>query len=116
MTFHFDEMAVRQIISNGHTPGMTCSDLRFGGNRLVVAADLIPGLPWVHLPITMGYDRSPELLIDEKEKVLASVREDDAWVFFTHDNDAAISKIAYDAEKRKFTPTQSIDRLIRRAL
>jgi len=32
----------------------------------VFAADLIPGRPWVHLPITMGYDRFPELLVDEK--------------------------------------------------
>src|SRR3982750_2035351 len=29
-----------------------------------------PGAAWVHLPITMGYDRYPELLIDEKKALL----------------------------------------------
>ena len=37
-----------------------------GLTALVFAADLIPGVPWVHLPVTMGYDRAPEKLIDEK--------------------------------------------------
>ena len=34
---------------------------------VVFCADLIPGRPWVHVPITMGYDRNAELLIDERE-------------------------------------------------
>ena len=40
---------------------------------VVFAADLIPGRPWVHLPITMGYDRYPELLIDEKAALLTDL-------------------------------------------
>ena len=39
-------------------------------DRTIGTADLIPGRPWVHLPITMGYDRYPELLIDEKTRLL----------------------------------------------
>ncbi|MBU0996207.1 MAG: MBL fold metallo-hydrolase [Proteobacteria bacterium] len=116
LVFHFDDLAIRQFISNGHTPGMICSDLRFNGHRLVVAADLMPGMPWVHLPITMGYDRSPEQLIDEKKALLISVVEDDAWVFFTHDNDVAVSKIIYDNEKKKFKPGKSFDKLVRQPL
>ena len=34
----------------------------------------IPGAAWVHLPITMGYDRYPELLIDEKSALLERSR------------------------------------------
>ena len=41
-----------------------------GDGGVVFCADLIPGRPWVHLPITMGYDRYPELLIDEKRRFL----------------------------------------------
>mgnify|MGYP003335743538 CR=1 FL=1 len=34
------------------------------------AGDLVPAVPWLHLPITTGYDRYPELLIDEKSILL----------------------------------------------
>ena len=42
---------------------------------IVFAGDLIPGAPWVHLPITMGYDRYPEALIDEKDALLRDLVE-----------------------------------------
>jgi glyoxylase-like metal-dependent hydrolase (beta-lactamase superfamily II) len=52
---------------------------------VVFAADLIPGRPWVHVPITMGYDRFPELLIDEKAALLADLVARGGRLFFTHD-------------------------------
>jgi hypothetical protein len=45
-----------------------------GGLRRRVLLRLIPGRPWVHLPITMGYDRYPERLIDEKRKFMRTAR------------------------------------------
>jgi hypothetical protein len=42
-----------------------------GHGGVVFCADLIPGRAWVHLPVTMGYDRYPERLIDEKQDFLA---------------------------------------------
>jgi hypothetical protein len=62
--------------------------------------DLIPGAPWVHLPITMGYDRYPELLIDEKHGVLDRVRSENGWLFFTHDAKVAAAKVEVDAKGR----------------
>ena len=52
-------------VSDGHTPGQLLPEVRMPGGPVVFAGDLIPGAPWVHLPITMGYDRFPEGLIEE---------------------------------------------------
>jgi glyoxylase-like metal-dependent hydrolase (beta-lactamase superfamily II) len=98
----FDEFQLRFFHSDGHTPGLICADLRFGEQRLVYASDLIPGRFWVHLPISMGYDRFPELLIDEKKVLLDSLAKDNAWIFFVHDPDFAVSKIQADSERNTF--------------
>jgi len=64
--------AVRFQYSQGHTPGLMLSEIAGPHDRegVVYCADLIPGTPWVHLPVTMGYDRAPETLIDEKHAFL----------------------------------------------
>ena len=68
---------------------------------VVFVGDLIPGAPWMHLPITMGYDRFPEKLIDEKRELLTDLLARDGLVFFTHDPHVALAKVAKD-EKGKF--------------
>jgi glyoxylase-like metal-dependent hydrolase (beta-lactamase superfamily II) len=100
--FTFDDLEIRFIHSDGHTPGLLCPDLRFDQERLVYASDLIPGRSWVHLPISMGYDRFPELLIDEKKALLASLVEENTSLFYVHDPDYAISKIQYDKERKTY--------------
>ena len=102
----FGDLEVRFFPSEGHTPGMLCSDLRWNGNRLVFMADLIPGTPWVHLPITMGYDRFPELLIDEKEALLSSLAEEDAWLFYTHDPEVVFSRVRFDEARKTFVAVE----------
>ena len=100
----WDDLEIRFTTSQGHTPGMLCSDLRFASGRVLVAADLIPGTPWVHLPITMGYDRFPEKLIEEKKTFLSDAADTDAWVFFTHDPEVALAKITFDPDRKRFLP------------
>jgi glyoxylase-like metal-dependent hydrolase (beta-lactamase superfamily II) len=78
---------VRFAFSNGHTPGLMHAET--GG--IVFCSDLIPGRPWVHLPVTMGYDRNPELLIDEKRSFLEDKIARGVLLFFTHDLDCAIA-------------------------
>jgi hypothetical protein len=63
-------------------------------------ADLIPGRPWVHLPVTMGYDRAPELLIDEKRVFLEDKLARDVRLFFTHDVGCALARVTRDAKGR----------------
>ena len=67
---------------------------------IVFCGDLIPGAAWVHLPITMGYDRYPELLIDEKAELLADLIERNGRLFFTHDPKIAMGRLVRDVKGR----------------
>lgn len=88
--------AVRFHYSDGHTPGLMLGEV--GG--VVFCADLIPGRPWVHLPITMGYDRYPEALIDEKRAFLDDKLARDVHLFFTHDHACALVRVVRDERGR----------------
>ena len=87
-------------VSDGHTPGLLLTEVAMPDGPVLFAADLIPGRPWVHLPITMGYDRFPELLIDEKARLLADLLARRGRLFFTHDPDIARSRVARDERGR----------------
>lgn len=76
--------------TDGHTPGMMHAVIN---DDLVFCADLIPGKAWMHVPISMGYDRFPELLIDEKTEFLNKHLQAVHRLFFTHDPDYAVSSI-----------------------
>ena len=91
---------VRFHRSHGHTPGLLLAELATADGPLVFAGDLVPARPWVHLPITMGYDRFPELLIDEKEALLADLVDRGGRLFFTHDVDAAVAGVTRDERGR----------------
>jgi glyoxylase-like metal-dependent hydrolase (beta-lactamase superfamily II) len=92
-------------VSHGHTPGLLLAEIEMPEGPVVFAADLIPGAPWVHLPITMGYDRFPELLIDEKQRLLGDLIERGGRLFYTHDSKVALSSLARD-EKGRFGPAE----------
>ncbi|MGA0586378.1 MBL fold metallo-hydrolase [Dyella sp. KRB-257] len=88
--------AVRFHYSDGHTPGLMMAEV--GG--VVFCADLIPGRHWVHLPITMGYDRWPEKLIEEKREFLQDKLSRGVRLFFTHDHECALAEVTCDARGR----------------
>ena len=79
--------------SNGHTPGLMLSEIATLDGPLVFASDLIPGSHWVHVPLTMGYDRAPELLVDEKAALLEDLFSRQGSLFFTHDSKIACGKV-----------------------
>lgn len=89
--------------SDGHTPGMMLSQVQLPEYSVLFAADLIPGTAWVHLPVTMGYDRFPEALIEEKRLLLNHVVQEDIRLFYTHDEKFAISRVILD-ENGKYRP------------
>lgn len=98
--------SVRFHYSQGHTPGLMLAEI-VGTNEnggVVFCADLIPGRPWVHLPVTMGYDRFPEMLIDEKKEFLQDKLQRQVKLFFTHDVDCAMADVKCD-EKGRFSTT-----------
>ncbi len=82
--------------SDGHTPGLMLTEVASDEGPILFAADLIPGRPWVHLPITMGYDRYPERLIDEKDRILTDLLARRGRLFFTHDPLVALGRVRRD--------------------
>jgi glyoxylase-like metal-dependent hydrolase (beta-lactamase superfamily II) len=97
--------AVEFLFSHGHTPGLMMSEIHIskkialesfalsanGMNNLpenipiIFSSDLIPGAAWINPALTMGYDRYPELVVDEKKALLKTLQERNGALFFTHD-------------------------------
>jgi glyoxylase-like metal-dependent hydrolase (beta-lactamase superfamily II) len=110
--------AVRFHYSDGHTPGLMLAEIvgpeRAGTGAdgveahggVVFCADLIPGRPWVHVPITMGYDRNAELLIDEKRAFLADKLARNVHLYFTHDPGCALARVVRDERGRYGTANE----------
>ena len=114
--------SVRFHHSDGHTPGLLLAEIAgpelvdgeaHGG--VVFCADLIPGRPWVHVPITMGYDRNAELLIDEKRAFLEDKLVRNVRLFFTHDPGCALAQVVRD-EKGRFGTAHEYPELHARSL
>ena len=103
--------AVRFSFSDGHTPGLMLAEIVMPNGGVVFCADLIPGRPWVHLPVTMGYDRAPEILIDEKQEFLADKLARDVRLFFTHDVECALARVTRD-EKGRYTTRDEVSELV----
>lgn len=99
--------SVRFSFSEGHTPGLMMAEV--GG--VAFCADLIPGRPWVHLPVTMGYDRWPEKLIDEKKAFLDDKLARGVRLFFTHDHGCALASVARD-DKGRYSATDIHESLV----
>jgi len=114
--------SVRFSFRDGHTPGLMLAEIigpesvdgqARGG--VVFCADLIPGRSWVHVPITMGYDRNAELLIDEKRSFLEDKLARNVHLFFTHDPQCALAQVSRD-EKGRFGTVHEQGELKARAL
>nr|WP_298124652.1 MBL fold metallo-hydrolase [uncultured Pseudoxanthomonas sp.] len=114
--------SVRFSFSDGHTPGLMLAEIvgpevvdgqSHGG--VVFCADLIPGRSWVHVPITMGYDRNAELLIDEKRAFLEDKLARNVHLFFTHDPGCALAQVTRD-EKGRFGVAHEVAELHARTL
>ena len=114
--------SVRFSYSDGHTPGLMLAEIvgpeRVEGQAhggVVFCADLIPGRSWVHVPITMGYDRNAELLIDEKRAFLEDKLARNVHLFFTHDTQCALAQVTRD-EKGRFGTTHEVKELQARSI
>jgi len=114
--------SVRFSYSDGHTPGLMLAEIvgqaRAGEGAhggVVFCADLIPGRSWVHVPITMGYHRNAELLIDEKRQFLEDKLARNVHLFFTHDPQVALAQVGRD-EKGRFVTLHEQGELKARAL
>ncbi len=114
--------SVRFSYSDGHTPGLMLAEIvghahagEGAQGGVVFCADLIPGRSWVHVPITMGYDRNAELLIDEKRQFLEDKLARNVHLFFTHDPQVALAQLGRD-DKGRFVTLHEQGELKARAL
>lgn len=82
--------------TDGHTPGLLHTTVLGARRRLFYCSDLVPGIPWVHAPITMGFDRFPERLVDEKMEILDGLVQDDALLAYVHDPSVAFGRVERD--------------------
>lgn len=100
---------VKFMESHGHTPGMLVSDITALDYRLVFTGDLIPAHFYVNLPVTMGFDRNPELLINEKQSLLDLAYRDNAYLVFPHDPFYSVSKLLYNGDKKRYEPENPVE-------
>lgn len=98
-------------VSDGHTPGQLLPEVAMPGGPVLFGGDLIPGAPWVHLPITMGYDRCAEGLIDEKSALLEDLLARNGRLVFTHDPQIAIGRVSRD-DKGRFGLSESAEEVL----
>lgn len=80
--------------TDGHTPGQMHTVVHGQTETMIYAGDLIPGRAWVHTPVSMGYDRFPELVIDEKVDLYTQAIPGHWWLFYTHDSECSASRIS----------------------
>ena len=86
-----------------------------GEKSVFFAGDLIPGTHWVHLPITMGYDRFPEKIIEEKSDLLTEAAKEEWFIFYTHDPQFAVSCVDRN-EKGRFQAVEKVESITRMSL
>lgn len=97
--------------SSGHTPGHMHTLIRGNKDTVVFCGDLIPGTVWLHVPITMGYDRFPEQLIDEKQELYKKAVPENWILFYTHDPKFPASRCRWD-EHKKAIPHETVSGLV----
>ena len=84
------------IFSDGHTPGHMHIVFQGKQRKIFFAGDLIPGAAWVHLPITAGYDRFAELVIDEKRQLYDKAVPEGWLIFYMHDPRVIASQVRHE--------------------
>ncbi len=69
------------VVSHGHTPFL----MHAYDNEFIYLADLIPTSNHVHIPWVMGYDISPGITTEDKERVLKMIAEKNLKAIYEHD-------------------------------
>lgn len=89
-------------VSDGYTPGQLLPELEMPGGPVVFAGDLIPGLHWLELDVTTAFDRNPECLIEEKERLLDHLVATGGRLLLARDPAVALAKVTRDRQSRYY--------------
>ena len=71
---------------DGHTDKMMIPHIKYKGQTIVFAADLLPSTGHIPLPYVMSYDTRPLLTLKEKSTFLQKAVEEEYIIFFEHDS------------------------------
>ena len=72
-------------VSHGHTEAMMLPQLKYKGNTILFAADLVPTLGHLPIPYVAGYDVFPLKSMEEKKAILQEACDNKYILFFEHD-------------------------------
>ena len=76
---------VECLIMYGHTPGMQLVKIYNGSRTLLYCSDLIPTASHIPIPWIMAYDNNPLITLDEKNKLLPKIVDEEWILYFEHD-------------------------------
>ncbi|MHC8380918.1 MBL fold metallo-hydrolase [Pseudomonas sp. LB3P14] len=98
-------------VSDGYTPGQLLPEIDMPGGPVIFAGDLVPGRQWLQLNVTSAYDRNPESLIDEKERLLDYLVASGGRLILPRDPEVAMVSVVRDRQSRyvPFDPYQVLN-------
>ena len=98
--------------SDGFTPGQLLPEIVLPGGPVLFVGDLIPGMHWMSLNVNSAYDRNPECVAGDKERLLDHLVATRGRLIFSQDPDIAMVKIMRDRQSRyvPFDPYTSLSR------
>ena len=73
------------LFAHGHTESQMIPHIKYKGNTIVFAADLLPSVGHIPLPYVMGYDTRPLTTLKEKKVFLETVAKKGFTLFLEHD-------------------------------
>ena len=79
--------------TGGHTKGHQVVRLISGGEEALYLGDLVPTAAHLRLNWLMSWDLEPEVVYEERARILADVEKRQVRVFFCHDPEVASSRI-----------------------
>ncbi len=90
------------ITLNGHTKNMQLVKIHNNEQTYLYMADLIPTSAHIPMPYIMGYDNYPMTTLEEKQKWLPIIAENNWIAIFEHDNYNPAGKIIFNVEKHTY--------------
>lgn len=89
---------IELMVMYGHTQGMQLVKVSDSQNTLLYCADLIPTSSHIPVPWIMAYDNNPLITMNEKNRLLPIIVDNDWILFYEHDPFITASTV-YNSEK-----------------
>ena len=79
----FPNIALKVV--NGHTEAQQLPFIFYKEKQILFVADLFPSAGHLPLPYVMGYDTRPLLTLEERERILPQLVDEEIIIFYEHD-------------------------------